>query len=259
MGVYRVSAEPIENRRTKTLQVFVSIVEMVEESKAEVERSNRDPGAADGADGAHGAHDVERFSRDRIDHLEAELRYTQENLQATVEQLETSNEELQATNEELMASNEELQSTNEELHSVNEELDTVNAEYQKTIEELMELHADVESLLASTEIGTIFLDQELKIRKFTPSISRAFQLLPQDVGRRIDSFAHPMLHADLLNDIENVLRGGAPCEREVRDRDGCCYLLRVFPYQTPKSISGAVLRQLPGRTVSQKKWRLARG
>ena len=228
-SLYRVSAEPIENRRSKSLQVFVSIEEMSELPPAEA--TGRQTLDADSG----------QLSRDRIDNLESELRYTKENLQATIEQLETSNEELQATNEELMASNEELQSTNEELHSVNEELYTVNAEYQKKIAELIELHADIESLLASTEVGTIFLDQEMRIRKFTPSISRAFQLLPQDVGRRIDSFAHSMLHASLIDDIEGVLRGGPPCEREASDRDGRSCLVRIFPYQTPKGINGAVL------------------
>lgn len=234
-GVYQVAAEPVENRRNKTVQVFVSIVELAQPSANEaVATHHRDGHAA-------AESEVRRLSRDRIEDLEAELRFTKENLQATIEQGETSNEELQATNEELMASNEELQSTNEELHSVNEELYTVNAEYQKKIAELSELHADMESLLASTEVGTIFLDQELKIRKFTPAISRAFQLLPQDVGRRIDSFAHSMLHADLVHDIETVLRGEGPCEREVGDREGRCYLLRIFPYQTPRAINGAVL------------------
>jgi two-component system, chemotaxis family, CheB/CheR fusion protein len=230
-GLYRVSAESIENRRSKTVQIFISIVEL--EQPFTIEDHDGGTRRLDA--------DVSQLSRDRIENLESELRYTKENLQATIEQLETSNEELQATNEELMASNEELQSTNEELHSVNEELYTVNAEYQKKIAELVELHADIESLLASTEVGTIFLDQELKIRKFTPSISRAFQLLPQDVGRRIDSFAHSMLHAGLVQDIQAVLRGGPPCEREVSDHEGRSYLLRIFPYQTPRGINGAVL------------------
>lgn len=230
-AIYSVSAEPVENRRGKTVQFFVSIVEAASSERVVRIDGHRPTVAADEG----------QLVRDRMESLESELRYTKENLQATIEQLETSNEELQATNEELMASNEELQSTNEELHSVNEELYTVNAEYQKKIAELVELHADIESLLASTEVGTIFLDQELKIRKFTPSISSAFQLLPQDVGRRIDSFAHNMLNENLVQDIEGVLRGGAPCEREVRDREGRCFLLRIFPYQTPKAINGAVL------------------
>ena len=93
-------------------------------------------------------------------------------------------EELQATNEELVASNEELQSTNEELHSVNEELYTVNAEHQRKISQLTQLTNDMDNLLQSIDVGTIFLDRDLCIRKFTPRITDVFHILPQDIGRR---------------------------------------------------------------------------
>ncbi|HTB60403.1 MAG TPA: chemotaxis protein CheB, partial [Polyangia bacterium] len=125
--------------------------------------------------------EMDQVSRDRLRILEAELAHTKESLQSAIEELETSNEELQASNEELQTSNEELQSTNEELQSVNEELYTVNAEYQRKISELTEVTNDMDNLLASTEIGTIFLDAELKIRKFTPQIAKAFSLVPHDV------------------------------------------------------------------------------
>ena len=133
-------------------------------------------------------------------------RHTKENLQAAIEELETSNEELQASNEELLTSNEELQSTNEELQSVNEELYTVNAEYQRKIGELTELTNDMDNLLSSTDIGTIFLDAELKIRKFTPQIAETFSLVPHDVGRTIETFAHQMEHPELVEDLQRVLR-----------------------------------------------------
>ncbi len=177
----------------------------------------------------------------RLVELEDELRYTKENLQATVEEMETSNEELQATNEELVASNEELQSTNEELHSVNEELYTVNAEYQRKIAELTELTDDMDNLLRSTDVGTIFLDRDLLIRKFTPQIAHAFQLLPQDIGRRIDSFAHNILHDGLLDDVRRVLKTAVPIERDVQDRLGEWYLLRILPYRTKDKVEGCVV------------------
>src|SRR6185436_10703058 len=134
--------------------------------------------------------DLAEVSQEQLSALEAELKYTKETLQSTSEQLESSNEELQAANEELLSSNEELQSTNEELQSVNEELYSVNAEYQRKISDLTELANDMDNLLSSTDIGTIFLDRELRIRKFTPQITDNFNLLPPDIGRPIETFTY---------------------------------------------------------------------
>jgi two-component system CheB/CheR fusion protein len=184
---------------------------------------------------------LEQASREQFQAIEAELRFTKENLQATIEELETSNEELQATNEELVASNEELQSTNEELHSVNEELYTVNAEYQKKIGELTQLTADMDNLLESTQVHTLFLDRSLCIRKFTPRIAEAFHLQPQDVGRRIDGFTHNIDHPSLIEDLARVMNTGQPFEQQVRDRNGHWFLLRILPYRGKDVIGGCVL------------------
>jgi two-component system CheB/CheR fusion protein len=185
--------------------------------------------------------DLAEASRDRLRDVEEELRYTKENLQATIEELETTNEELQAANEELVASNEELQSTNEELHSVNEELYSVNAEHQRKITELTELTDDMDNLLRSTDVGTIFLDRDLCIRKFTPKISHAFQVLQQDVGRPIEVFSHNLLCDDLLSTVRRVLESEEPLERDVQDRHGNWFLLRVLPYRTRELVEGVVL------------------
>jgi two-component system CheB/CheR fusion protein len=185
--------------------------------------------------------DLGQASRDQILALEGELRHTKENLQAMIEEMETSNEELQATNQELTAANEELQSTNEELHSVNEELYTVNGEFQKKISELTQLSADVDNLLASTEVHTIFLDRQLRLRKFTPKIAETFSLLPQDVGRRIDHFTYTIDHPGLLADLQAVLDDPTPLERQVRDRRGHWFLMRVLPYRAGLAIDGVVL------------------
>lgn len=201
--------------------------------------------------------DHRRISRDRIETLENDLRYTKENLQATVEELETSNEELQATNEELVASNEELQSTNEELHSVNEELYTVNAEYQKKINDLTELTNDMDSLMESTDVATVFLDGELCIRKFTPQIAPVFKLLPHDIGRCIDSFAHHLLCDHLMENIRRVLQTGQPVEAEVQDRQGSWKFLRVLPYRTKKQIEGVVLTLMDINALKQSQESLA--
>ena len=143
------------------------------------------------------------LNRDQMHALQDELSYTKENLQSAIQELETTNEELQATNEELIASNEELQSTNEELHSVNEELYTVNAEYQKKNVELQELNDDIEHLLNGTDVGTMFLDRDLCIRKFTPRVGDVFHVIPNDSGRPLRSFSHELMHPTLMRDIES--------------------------------------------------------
>jgi two-component system, chemotaxis family, CheB/CheR fusion protein len=185
--------------------------------------------------------DLRQVPREQLGALEAELSRTKENLQAATEALETSNEELQATNEELLASNEELQSTNEELQSVNEELYSVNAEYQRKIADLTELANDMDNLLSSTDIGTIFLDRELKIRKFTPQIAESFNLLPGDVGRPIETFTYAVDHPELNEDLKRVLATGERVERELRDRHNRAFFLRILPYRARGSIDGVVI------------------
>ncbi|MEM6690081.1 MAG: chemotaxis protein CheB [Planctomycetota bacterium] len=174
----------------------------------------------------------------RIVDLERKLEFKKETLQTTVEELESSNEELQSTNEELVASNEELQSTNEELHSVNEELYTVNAEHQRKIEELTSMTTDMDNLIRSTDIGTIFLDRDLRIRRFTPSISSAFNILEQDIGRPIDQFAYRFENPDWISMARRVIEDGEPIELQLRmpgTKD--TYLKRIRPY---RELSGEV-------------------
>lgn len=185
--------------------------------------------------------DLNADSRVRIETLEVDLRHTKENLQATIEELEASNEELHATNEELVASNEEMQSTNEELHSVNEELYTVNAEYQRKIGELTELTDDMSHLLASTDVGVLFLDRDLSIRKFTPRIAKSFSIIDRDIGRSFENFTHTIQHDSLIDDIKWVLSTGQPFETDVKDRTGHDYFLRILPYRVASVIEGAVI------------------
>ncbi len=188
--------------------------------------------------------EIDEVSRERIDVLESELRHSRESLHATIEELESSNEELQATNEEMVASNEELQSTNEELHSVNEELYTVNAEYQKKISELTELGHDMNNLLNSTDVHTLFLDEELAIRKFTPQMSQVFNLIPGDVGRRLDGFSHNIPCDDLMDRISSVLNDGLRHEEEIAMPEGGQFLLRILPYRGETNRMGVVLTLL---------------
>jgi len=173
--------------------------------------------------------------------LREEIETLRHRLQQTAELAETSREELQATNEELVASNEELQSSNEELNSVNEELHTVNSEYQGKIAELRELNEDMQHLLASTDIGTVFLDRELRVRRFTSGIQRAYDLTQGDVGRSIESFSHRLVIDGLIERFGEVMQSGRTFEREVRDRDGGALLLRILPYELAGQVAGVVL------------------
>ena len=169
----------------------------------------------------------------RIMELENELQQTRENLQALVEELETTNEEQQASNEELTASNEELQSTNEELHSVNEELHTVNIEYQSKIQELTQLNNDIDNLLKSTEIGVIFLDSELRIRKFTPAATQAVSLRESDLSRPLADLTMKIDCPQLPKLLKEVLTHHQPLELEVKLQESdSFFLMQINPYQT---------------------------
>ncbi len=225
--LYRVTIRAIAGRAPSSRHVVVSF---------EAQSSDARPAAAPAIQ-----IDVDQVSQQQLAALEAELGTTKESLQAAIEQLEASNEELQASNEELQSSNEELQSTNEELQSVNEELYTVNAEYQRKIAELTELTNDMDNLLASTEIGTIFLDGQLRIRKFTPQITETFGLLPHDVGRSIETFAHKMRHPGLVEDLRRVLSSGQAVERDLTDPHGKAFFLRLLPYRAKGVVDGVVL------------------
>jgi len=186
--------------------------------------------------------DGNRQIRQHVHDLEEQLQSTRENLQTTVEELQTSNEELQASNEELLAANEELQSTNEELHSVNEELYSVNSEFERKNIELKQLNTDHDNLLASIDIGTIFLDSQMRIRKFNPSIVSFFKLLPQDIGRPIDHIAYHLSQQEkLLSDIKRVLSEGICLENEETTRDGKCLLNRIVPFRTETGLVEGVV------------------
>ncbi len=175
-------------------------------------------------------YDVNKFSSQHIRDLQNELQAAQISLRATIQELETSNEEYQATNEELKASNQELHSSNEELHSVNQELYTVNAEYQSKIHELTSLNNDIDNLLRSTDIGTIFLDCNMCIRKFTPAVTAYVPLLPQDIGRPLHHLSMAFSDACLQQHIDRVVHDGERVERELQTTSGERLLLQIQPF-----------------------------
>ncbi|MBB6107595.1 CheR family methyltransferase [Mucilaginibacter lappiensis] len=181
--------------------------------------------------------------------LEKELVYTKQRLNNTIEQMETSLEELKSTNEELQSTNEELQSTNEEslttkeeMQSLNEELMTINMQYQAKAEELTRLNNDMKNLLDATEIGTMFLDNNLDILRYTPQVRKLFNLIPTDVGRPIvhvvSNFETPFDE----NDIKEVIDKLTIKEIDVKTKHNEWYRIRIMPYRTLDNfISGAVL------------------
>ena len=185
--------------------------------------------------------DMGEMSAERFSALEQELKHSRETLQSTLEELESSSEEMQATNEELTASNEELQSTNEELHSVNEELHTVNAELQAKIQELSDLNHDMRLLFENIEAAIVFLDSELRIRRFTPRAAVLFGLMEHDQGRPFTSFQHPFRRASLMDDIAACRNAGRPSEYEVLDSHGGTHLVRINNYVGPDGAYGVVL------------------
>jgi two-component system, chemotaxis family, CheB/CheR fusion protein len=181
-------------------------------------------------------------TQEYVSNLEEELKQTKEELQTSLEEIETSNEELQAANEELLASNEELQSTNEELQSVNEEINTVNAENLQKMDDLAALNADINNLLESTQIGTIFLDAKLRIRKFTPAIKEHFSFLNSDIGRPINHFTGSIGKSNLVERCKKVLQNGTALEKSVVSKDGIHYLRRISPYiNSNQDLDGVVI------------------
>jgi len=181
--------------------------------------------------------------------IENELKETRERLQSLVEEYETALEELKSSNEELVSVNEELQSTNEELEaskeelqSVNEELSKVNFELSTKVEAFDRANSDLQNLFDSTDIATLFLDRELIIRSFTPSVAKVFSILPTDRGRPITDLASRLPLPSLVDDVAAVMADGATRERRIASAEGAQYLVRLGPYHDiERGIGGAVM------------------
>ncbi|RVT95794.1 PAS domain S-box protein [Rhodovarius crocodyli] len=186
---------------------------------------------------------------DEIRRLQGELKAAQEALvvsrhehEVSVQDLRAANEELQSINEEYRSTAEELETSKEELQSINEELHTVNAELKHKLEGISVAHGDLRNITATTEIGTLFLDTELRIRLFTPPVAELVNITEKDVGRLITDFTHRLEYGAIEADAQRVLRNLSPLDREVRGRDGRWYVVRIRPYRTLEDrINGVVL------------------
>ena len=185
----------------------------------------------------------------RLLELEKELKYAREKIQDTLEAMQSSQEELKSTNEELQSTNEELQSTNEELmsskeemQSLNEELQTLNAELQSKVDEFTRVNNDMKNLLNSTDIATLFLDKEMKIRRFTIQAVKIFKLIKSDVGRPFTDLVSDLIYPDLSDDAQKVLKTLIFIKTQVPTKDGRWYSVRIMPYRTlDDKIDGVVI------------------
>jgi two-component system CheB/CheR fusion protein len=171
-----------------------------------------------------------------------EARANLEEMQTAQEELRSTNEELQSTNEELQSTNEELTTSKEEMQSLNEELQTVNTELQAKVDEYSRASNDMKNLLNSTDIATLFLDNQLKVRRFTPQATKIIKLIPSDEGRPITDLASELSYPELPDDAREVLRKLASLEKPIGARDGRWFTVRIMPYRTlDDRIDGVVI------------------
>jgi chemotaxis methyl-accepting protein methylase/PAS domain-containing protein len=185
----------------------------------------------------------------RLAELERKLQQARLEAQAFREEMQTSQEELRSTNEEQQSTNEELQSTNEELttskeemQSLNEELQTVNSELQVKLDELSRSNNDMKNLLNSTDIATLFLDNNLNVRRFTTQATKIIKLIPGDVGRPITDLASDLLYPELTTDAREVLLRLGFAEKPINTSDGRWFTVRIMPYRTlDDRIDGVVI------------------
>ncbi len=192
---------------------------------------------------------VELNSDSRFSRLEDELRIAKEDLQATMELMESSNEELKSTNEELQSTNEELQSSNEELvtskeemQSLNEELSTVNSENEARIADMTKAYDDIRNLLNCTPFATIFVDCQLRIRRFTPQVTKIMNFIDTDINRPLADITTRLDYSNMVHDVQGVLDTLALHEEEVSCQDGRTFIMRILPYRTVANvIDGAVI------------------
>ena len=170
-----------------------------------------------------------------------EIRALRQEMRASEEQLQAANEELQSTNEELQSANEELTTSKEEGQSMNEELQTINAELHLKLEDLALAHSDMQNLLNSTDIATLFLDNVLNVRRFTEQITQIIHLRESDIGRPLSELASTLLYPDLHVDAKETLRTLAVSEKQIPTSDGQWFSVRIMPYRTLANVIQGVV------------------
>ena len=192
---------------------------------------------------SEGAHGVEvRRLRDELRTVQERLSASRREHESSIQELRIANEELQSVNEEYRSTAEELETSKEELQSINEELQTVNAELKSKLDKIANAHSDLQNLINATEIGTLFLDADLRVKMLTPAVERLFNVTDSDVGRPITDFTHRLTYGRVEDDARKVIKDLAPLESEVETKDGRWLMMRIRPYRTAEDrIDGVVL------------------
>jgi two-component system CheB/CheR fusion protein len=192
--------------------------------------------------------------REKLGHSQHRLDRAIRDKEESEQDLRAANEELQSLNEEYRSTTEELETSKEELQSVNEELQTVNSELKLKLDEISQAHNDLENLIASTNIATLFVDRDLNIKRITPRLAEIFNVQPADTERPIGDFTHKLFYNDLEQDARTVLESLTPIEKELETADGRVLVIRLGPYRTPEDrIEGVAITFVDVTTLTQTK------
>ncbi|MBV8757548.1 MAG: PAS domain-containing protein, partial [Deltaproteobacteria bacterium] len=236
-----------EDGRTRAIEIRVRAVDLPEAGRGTVLvmfdelDTPRDAATPSEPDGTH-IEPVVREMEDELHRTREQLRTTIEQYETSLEELKASNEELHAINEELRSATEELETSKEELQSVNEELTTLNHELKVKVDEVSRANSDLQNLMTSTDIGVLFLDRQLHIKRFTPRIQDLFNVIPSDIGRPLAHLTHRLDFGDLPQAATQVIADLRTTDREVSSTDGKRFLVRLLPYRSIEDrIEGVVM------------------
>ncbi|HEX5372257.1 MAG TPA: PAS domain-containing protein, partial [Aquabacterium sp.] len=203
---------------------------------------------------------VDTAMADELDRAHEEIQALRREMQSSKEELQAANEALQSANEELQSANEELTTSKEEAQSMNEELQTINGELQTKLDDLALAQSDMQNLLNSTDIATLFLDDDLNVRRFTEQATRIFQLRDGDIGRPLSDLASKLTYPELNNDAKETLRTLSSCEKQIPTTDGRWLSIRIMPYRTLSNmIQGVVLTFVDITSAKELESRLRKG
>jgi two-component system CheB/CheR fusion protein len=197
------------------------------------------------------AGELDAATAEEIQRCKEEIHALRQGMGASAEELRAANEELQSTNEELQSANEELTTSKEESQSMNEELQTLNGELQSKLDDLALAQSDMQNLLNSTDIATLFLDSALNVRRYTDQIKRIIRLREGDIGRPLTDLASSLIYPQLNDDAEETLRTLTFTEKEIPTTDGLWFLVRIKPYRTLSNVIQGVVITLIDITAAK--------